>query len=162
MICAQAVVHFRPRESYEKYLKLIVSVMILLQLFLPIGGVLFAGEKTDMAKQLSKLTQSMEEGRRLAEEKAAETEAMLEQMTLEEVQRRIEAQAQQQNTQVQQQSVQTQQQSEQASSTGEAAQAGFGGWNEGATEAERTDSMKQPPESIQVEPIQNIVVGGES
>jgi len=119
MICAQAVVHFRPQESYEKYLKLIVSVMILLQLFLPIGGVFLAGGKTDVAKQLTKLTQSIEEGRRLAEEKAAETEEMLEQMTLEEVQKRIEAQEQQQN-------------------------------------------MKQPPESIQVEPVQEIVVGGES
>ena len=38
MICAQAIVHFRPKEAYEKYLKLLVSAMVLVQLFLPLGG----------------------------------------------------------------------------------------------------------------------------
>ncbi len=144
MICAQAVVHFRPQESYEKYLKLIVSVMILLQLFLPIGGVFLAGGKTDVAKQLTKLTQSIEEGRRLAEEKAAETEEMLEQMTLEEVQKRIEAQVQQ---------------DAEAVLSEEPVQAEFAGWNEGATEAGVSESGEKSPESIQVEQIPEIVVG---
>ena len=35
LICAQTVVHFRPKESYDKYLKLLLSVMLLLQLLQP-------------------------------------------------------------------------------------------------------------------------------
>ncbi len=31
MICAQAIVHFRPQEAYEKYLKLLISVMVLVR-----------------------------------------------------------------------------------------------------------------------------------
>lgn len=39
MICAQAIVHFRPKASYEKYLKMLVSMMLVLQMFLLMGGV---------------------------------------------------------------------------------------------------------------------------
>ena len=31
MICAQSIVHFRPNASYEKYLKLLVGVLLLIQ-----------------------------------------------------------------------------------------------------------------------------------
>ena len=36
LICAQTIVHFRPKESYEKYLKLLLSVMLLIQLLQPV------------------------------------------------------------------------------------------------------------------------------
>ncbi len=39
MICAQAFVHFRPKASYEKYLKMLVSAMVLVQLFLSVKGI---------------------------------------------------------------------------------------------------------------------------
>lgn len=91
MICAQTIVHFRPNESYEKYLKLLVSVMVLIQLFLPVGaflaGVSGTGGSIDGFRE--SLEQSMEEAR----QQAAQTEAMLEQMTLEEVRRHIEEEA---------------------------------------------------------------------
>lgn len=35
MICAQAVLHFKPSAKYEKYLKLLISVMVLVQLLVP-------------------------------------------------------------------------------------------------------------------------------
>lgn len=35
MICAQVLIHFRPDGSYEKYLKFLVSIMILAQLLSP-------------------------------------------------------------------------------------------------------------------------------
>lgn len=91
MICAQTIVHFRPNESYEKYLKLLVSVMVLIQLFLPVGaffaGVSGSGGSIDGFRE--SLEQSMEEAR----QQAAQTEVMLEQMTLEEVRRHIEEEA---------------------------------------------------------------------
>lgn len=93
MICAQAIVHFRPQESYEKYLKLLVSVMILIQLFLPVGSFFMAGDSRETVRQLEAFRESLEEGMRLAEEQAAETDRILEQMTLEEIRKRIEEQA---------------------------------------------------------------------
>ena len=35
IICAQAVTHFRPKASYEKYLKVLVSIIVLVMLMLP-------------------------------------------------------------------------------------------------------------------------------
>lgn len=93
MICAQAIVHFRPQESYEKYLKLLVSVMVLIQLFLPLGS-FFAGIRGEAAaEQLEGFRQSLEESMEEARQKAEETDALLERMTLEEVRRRMEAQS---------------------------------------------------------------------
>lgn len=93
MICAQAIVHFRPQESYEKYLKLLVSVMVLIQLFLPLGS-LFAGiGRENAAGQLDSFRKNLEQNMEDARRRAEETDAILEQMTLEEVRRRMEAQA---------------------------------------------------------------------
>lgn len=93
MICAQAIVQFRPHESYEKYLKLLVSVMVLIQLFLPIAR-LFAGSGSMEADELlasfrENLEQEMEEAKR----RTKEADALLQQMTLEEVRRRMEEMA---------------------------------------------------------------------
>lgn len=35
IIFAQAVVHFRPKASYEKYLKVLVSIIVLVMLMIP-------------------------------------------------------------------------------------------------------------------------------
>lgn len=99
MICAQAILHFRPEESYEKYLKLLVSVMILIQLFLPVGRFLFHGGSETFAGQLELFKESLESGLADAEERALEAETLLEQMTLEEVRRRAETTASQEETQ---------------------------------------------------------------
>lgn len=108
MICAQAIVHFRPQESYEKYLKLLVSVMVLLQLFLPLGSFLAGIGKEEAAGQLGTFRKSLEQSMEEARKRAEETDAILEQMTLEEVRRRMEAQADQgAETQTAQQAGQT-------------------------------------------------------
>lgn len=90
MICAQAVVHFRPQESYEKYLKLLISVMVLVQLFLPVGSFLLGGGGQEAAELLRQFGLDLEESMRMATENAAETDAILEQMTLEEIMRQME------------------------------------------------------------------------
>ena len=88
MICAQAVVHFRPKESYEKYLKLLVSVIVLIQVFLPIGSFLLG----DAARALEQFGRELEQGLEDAAGEAAAADELLEQMTLEEVMRRLEEQ----------------------------------------------------------------------
>ncbi|MDE7354891.1 MAG: stage III sporulation protein AF [Acetatifactor sp.] len=94
MVCAQALVHFRPKEAYEKYLKLLVSVMILIQLFLPIGSLLLGGGRQDAARQLEAFGRELEQELEKAQESAFQTDSLLEQMTLEEVRRRMEEQEQ--------------------------------------------------------------------
>lgn len=85
IICAQVLVHLRPKGSYEKYLKMLVSAMILMQLFLPVST-FFTGEgERSLAARVAwfqkQLSQSMEQ----MEQKYSEGESILEQMTLEEV-----------------------------------------------------------------------------
>ena len=90
MICAQAIVHFRPQGAYEKYLKLLVGSMILIQLFLPVGRLLFRGDGHELALKSEEFLEELEAEMAAAEINALETEALLEQMTLEEVRRRME------------------------------------------------------------------------
>lgn len=91
MICAQTIVHFRPNESYEKYLKLLVSVMVLIQLFLPVGA--FLAGVSGTGGSINEFRESLEQSMDEARQQAAQTEAMLEQMTLEEVRSHIEEEA---------------------------------------------------------------------
>lgn len=91
MICAQAIVHFRPQETYEKYLKLLVSIMVLIQLFLPVGSLLFGDGGQETAQALEQFKQELEESMREAEKNAQYTDALLQQATLEEVRRQVQA-----------------------------------------------------------------------
>lgn len=92
MICAQAMIHFRPQEAYEKYLKLLVSVMVLIQLFLPLGSFLLGGGGQEAAELLAQFKQELEQGMDAARESAEEADVLLQQMTLEEVRRLMEEQ----------------------------------------------------------------------
>lgn len=92
MICAQAIIHFRPRETYEKYLKLLVSVMILIQLFLPVGSFLLGGNMEQTLERLELFRAQLEQEMEAAAREAEATNKLLEQMTLEEVRKRMEEQ----------------------------------------------------------------------
>lgn len=65
MICAQAIVHFRPKASYEKYLKLLVSAMMVMQMFLFVGGIFSADGGRELKERTEwfgdYLNKSMEE-----------------------------------------------------------------------------------------------------
>ena len=60
LICAQTVVHFRPKESYDKYLKLLLSVMLLLQLLQPVLTVLGGGDGWNAEEQVAGFTQELQ------------------------------------------------------------------------------------------------------
>lgn len=92
MICAQAIVHFRPKETYEKYLKLLVSVMILIQLFLPMGSFLLGGGMEQTLERLALFRTQLEQDMESAAQEAAAADKLLENMTLEEVRKRVEDQ----------------------------------------------------------------------
>lgn len=90
MICAQAILHFRAKETYEKYLKLLVSTMILIQLLLPIGNLLAGKGGLQAESVLEEFREELEREMRAAEENAAAADAILEQMTLEEIRNYVE------------------------------------------------------------------------
>lgn len=88
IVCAQMILHFKPAECYEKYIRLLIGIMVLAQLvaagaavFGKEGENFFAG-RVDYYSGL--LAQSMEGA------DMAEAEALLEKMTMEEVQARID------------------------------------------------------------------------
>lgn len=59
MIAAQAVIHFAPGIKYEKYIKLIVGILILLQFLSPVYGVMEHAEK-EWKEQLFLIEQKLE------------------------------------------------------------------------------------------------------
>lgn len=66
MICAQAIVHFRPKASYEKYLKMLVSSMILIQLFASVAGFFGVEGEEKLFERAEEFTESLEESMRRA------------------------------------------------------------------------------------------------
>lgn len=89
MICAQAVIHFRPDQSYEKYLKLLVSVMILVQIFQPVGRFFLTGDGQELSDRIAWFQEQMEQEMEQAAGNSGRTGDLLEQMTLKEVQERL-------------------------------------------------------------------------
>ena len=73
LIFAQTVVHFRPKESYDKYLKLLLSVMLLLQLLQPVLGV-FGGESLNAQEQVTEFTEELQTVLLRASGQAGQTE----------------------------------------------------------------------------------------
>ena len=92
VMCAQTIVHFKPKEVYEKYLRYLVSVMVLIQLFLPISGFLLGGGNTAIHKALKQFEEDLKSSMELAEENAKQVDEKLEAMTLEEVRKQMEQQ----------------------------------------------------------------------
>lgn len=52
LICAQTLLHFRPKGSYEKYIKLLVSMMLLILLVEPVMDLLGKGERGDFLERV--------------------------------------------------------------------------------------------------------------
>ena len=62
MICAQALIYFKPKGSYEKYLKLLVSAMILVQLLSPVAALLAGKEGQSLEERISFYGSFFEQG----------------------------------------------------------------------------------------------------
>lgn len=90
MICAQAILHFCPKSAYEKYLKLLVGVSVLLQLFLPVCRLLPGSGLKETAKGLEEFRTQLMSGMEQTQEELLQADALLEKMTLEEVRKRME------------------------------------------------------------------------
>lgn len=78
ILCAQVLIHFRPKAVYEKYLKMLVGAMILVQLFAPVGRLLSGQDTWDWAGSMAKFQQELEERMTKTGQAADELEAVVE------------------------------------------------------------------------------------
>lgn len=74
LICAQTIVHFRPREAYEKYLKLLLSVMLLTQLLQPVLTVFGGGVEQNAQAQVEEFTEELQSVLNRASEQAKQSQ----------------------------------------------------------------------------------------
>lgn len=88
MICIQTLIHFRPNDSYEKYLKLLVSVMLLVQIFQPFCQMLSLGSGEDLTRRILFYQESLEEQMDQALQHTS-MEMTLEELSRQELERRM-------------------------------------------------------------------------
>lgn len=74
LICAQTIVHFRPKEAYEKYLKLLLSVMLLTQLLQPVLTVFGGGVEQNAQAQVEEFTEELQSVLTQASEQAKKSQ----------------------------------------------------------------------------------------
>ncbi len=92
MICAQAIVHFRAKESYAKYLRMLLGVMILVQIFQPFCQIFFGVTGQELSNSVEQFQADLNKSMEKALEHSAHTEQNLETMSLTEVQERLQQQ----------------------------------------------------------------------
>lgn len=94
MICAQAIAHFRPKEVYGKYLRILLSVMILVQIFQPFCKLFWGISGQELYAGVEAFQRELDVGMRAAAEQSALVESRLENMSLLELQERLAEQEQ--------------------------------------------------------------------
>lgn len=158
MICSQVILHFRPNKDYEKYMRVLVGAMVLLQIFLPMVRLFNGDGISGLEGSINKFAQEIEASRREAEASGVEADHILEKMTLEQVRKAL-AQRQEQeeeNQQGQQSAVQEQQ---------ETVQEKQGQLQEQQNQQETVQGMQGQQEteverSVVIDPIE-VTIGGE-
>lgn len=60
LVCAQALIHFKPKGAYEKYIRLLVSIMLLVQLLEPIGSLLGILRKGELQNRMQNIERRLE------------------------------------------------------------------------------------------------------
>lgn len=61
MICARTLLHFRAKESYEKYLKLLVSLMLLVLLVEPLMDIFGKGEEGEFLQRIQSYSYQLQD-----------------------------------------------------------------------------------------------------
>lgn len=92
VVCAQMLLHFKPSETYGKYIRLLVSIMVLAQLFSPIMGIFGRKSAQSFGERVIWYDEMLRQGTADADRTDERAQALLEQMTLEEIKSRIDSQ----------------------------------------------------------------------
>lgn len=98
MICTQAMMHFSPNGSYKKYIKMLVSVMILVQVFRPISGLLSSGGEYSFEDRVAWFEEQVQVNMEQVSITTVITDEILNKMTLEEVQSLMTSERKEENT----------------------------------------------------------------
>lgn len=93
VICAQMILHFKPAESYGKYIRLLVSVMVLVQLFVPVMGIFLKSDAGNFPDRISYYEDIFSDNMEDISVTCENAEQMLNNMTMEEVKSRINNQS---------------------------------------------------------------------
>ncbi len=88
LVCAQVIEHFRPDASYEKYLKVLVGTMILAQAVAPMFR-FFSGGSLEFGERVEYFEEQMAAGMEQADEIAERADWIFNQMSLDEVRKRL-------------------------------------------------------------------------
>ena len=89
MICAQMLLHFKASENYGKYIRLLMSMMVLIQLAVPLSGLLWGRTGENLAQGLTRYETLLTEQRGEINASCIQAEQLLEELTLEEIKTRI-------------------------------------------------------------------------
>lgn len=89
MICAQVILHFKPSAKYEKYLKLLISVMVLVQILLPIINTFSGKSSLDFYVRVEEIQAEIDRSMEQLEIENAINEENILNRTLKEVKSRI-------------------------------------------------------------------------
>lgn len=84
MVCAQMLLHFKPSEVYGKYIRLLMSIMVLALLIGPIME-FFGQGSSSLEERAAYYDEILSEESEEARQTGAKAQALLEKMTLEEV-----------------------------------------------------------------------------
>ncbi len=76
ILCAQSFMHFAAGKTYEKYVKLLIGVMILAQFIVPVRALFLGSENAQMWDEIEHFREEME---RMAEEAGQDAAAAMEQ-----------------------------------------------------------------------------------
>ena len=61
IICAQSFLHFTAGKSYEKYVKLLIGMMILAQFVVPVRALFLSGENAELWEEVERFQSELEE-----------------------------------------------------------------------------------------------------
>ena len=89
MICAQAITHFRPKDSYEIYLRMLLGAMILIQIFQPFCQLFCGVTGQELVASVEQFQRELDLGLEEASKQALLAGQKLEDMSLLEVQERL-------------------------------------------------------------------------
>ena len=90
MICGQMIIHFCPGKQYEKYLRIVFSMMVLVLLYEPLEKRFSSSTQVLSDSVELEYSKWMRDDWFYREESIAEAQKKLEQYTLEEIKRQLE------------------------------------------------------------------------
>lgn len=60
LVCAQSIMHFTAGKSYEKYIKLLIGVMVLGQFIIPVRALFAGSENAEIGEMVERFQKEME------------------------------------------------------------------------------------------------------